>query len=86
MNIGWRDKALRRAVLLSLLLLVACGYCLYQFSLAQKSAQRLAALQGHTSSSNCRLACRRAPLRATAGAAAAERASVPHSHRRPDGK
>ena len=46
MNIGWRDKALRRAVLLSLLLLVACGYCLYQFSLAQKSAQRLAALQG----------------------------------------
>ena len=46
MNIGWRDKALRRAVLLSLLLLVACGYCLYQFSQAQKSAQRLAALQG----------------------------------------
>lgn len=46
MNIGWRDKALRRAVLLSLLLLAACGYCLYQFSQAQKSAQRLAALQG----------------------------------------
>ncbi|AIM20616.1 type II secretion system protein GspM [Serratia marcescens] len=45
MNIGWRDKALRRAVLLSLLMLMACGYCLYQFSQAQKNAQRLAALR-----------------------------------------
>lgn len=88
MNIGWRDKALRRAVLLSLLLLVACGYCLYQFSLAQKSAQRLAALQGQAHVIQ-QLQARLPPgaaARATAGAAAAERASVPHSHRRPDGK
>ncbi|MCP1104702.1 type II secretion system protein M [Serratia nevei] len=40
-----RDKPLRRAVLLSLLMLMACGYCLHQFSQAQKNARRLAALQ-----------------------------------------
>lgn len=46
MNIKGYNKALRRTGLLSLLLLVACGYCLYQFLHAQKSAQRLATLQG----------------------------------------
>lgn len=50
MNAWWhevrRDRTLRRAVLLSLLMLMACGYCLYQFSQAKKNAQRLEALHG----------------------------------------
>ncbi|MEW7001870.1 hypothetical protein M5585_25525 [Serratia ureilytica] len=66
MNIGWRDKALRRAVLLSLLLLAACGYCLYQFSQAQKAHSAWPRCRGrHASSSNCRRACRWMPLRAS---------------------
>ncbi len=87
MNIGWRDKALRRAVLLSLLLLVACGYCLYQFHWRRKAHNGWRRCRGrHTSSSNCRLACRRAPLREQLPERLRRSAQAYHSHRRPDGK
>ncbi len=48
MKMGWsglyRDKNLLQAALLSLLMLVACGYCLYQFSQVKKNVQRLGVL------------------------------------------
>lgn len=49
MKMRWRglaDDNPLAAVLLSLLLLTACGYCLYQFSQLEKNARRLEALRG----------------------------------------